>query len=80
MLYVHPAAQGRGYGRALLREGMDDLGRRGLLPAVVWVLHENPARDFYRRMGATYVMSQTIDLGAPLVEDAYQWASWPTHG
>jgi len=73
MLYVHPAAQGRGYGRDLLMKGLDDLDRHGLFPAVVWVLHDNPARAFYERMGARYVTNQVIELGAPLVEDAYRW-------
>lgn len=75
MLYVHPSAQGRGYGRALLRHGLTELARRGLIPVAVWVLHDNPARDFYAHMGAAYVTSQTIEIGTPLVEDAFGWVS-----
>lgn len=77
MLYVEPGQHGRGFGKKLLCRGLSDLAGRGLLPAVVWVLHDNPARSFYEHMGGQYLTRQDIEIGQPLVEDAYSFTAWP---
>ena len=77
MLYVEPGQHGRGFGKKLLCRGLSDLAGRGLLPAVVWVLHDNPARSFYEHMGGQYLTRQHIEIGQPLVEDAYSFTAWP---
>jgi ribosomal protein S18 acetylase RimI-like enzyme len=52
MLYVLPAAQRRGHGRALFERAAHDLAARRLYWLVVWVVKDNrAARAFYRRMG-----------------------------
>lgn len=53
-IYVDPAAQGMGIGRALLDAGMRGLAARGFAEAILWVFEANtPARGFYERMGWT---------------------------
>jgi ribosomal protein S18 acetylase RimI-like enzyme len=52
MLYVLPAGQRRGHGRALFESAAADLAARRLFWLVVWVVEDNrAARAFYRRMG-----------------------------
>lgn len=51
-LYLLPAWQGRGYGRALLQAGREALRAQGLSRHTLWVLAENrAARAFYERQG-----------------------------
>ena len=53
-IYVDPAAQGRGIGRALMDAAVRGLATRGFREAVLWVFEANaPARGFYERMGWT---------------------------
>ena len=51
-LYVSPAARGTGAGRALLRALAQLCVERGYARLDWWVLHWNPARDFYASIGA----------------------------
>lgn len=51
-LYVSPAGQGRGVGRALLWHAERHLARAGAARGTLWVFEENlPSRAFYRRCG-----------------------------
>ena len=51
-IYVDPAAQGRGVGRALLDAAVRGLAARGCDEAMLWVFEANAAaRGFYERMG-----------------------------
>jgi GNAT superfamily N-acetyltransferase len=52
-LYVRPEARGSGAGRALLSTLAGICLERGYARLEWWVLHWNPARDFYRAIGAT---------------------------
>jgi GNAT superfamily N-acetyltransferase len=52
-LYVRPGARGSGAGRALLAELARICVERGYGRLDWWVLHWNPARDFYAAIGAT---------------------------
>lgn len=52
MLYVLPAGQRRGHGRALFERAAVDLAAMRLYWLVVWVVEHNlAARAFYRRLG-----------------------------
>lgn len=52
-LYVRPNARGSGAGRALLAALAGVCVERGYQRLDWWVLHWNPARDFYHRIGAS---------------------------
>jgi GNAT superfamily N-acetyltransferase len=52
-LYVRPTARGRGAGRALLATLAGICQERGYRRLEWWVLHWNPAREFYDALGAT---------------------------
>ncbi len=78
-LYVQPDRQGEGIGRALLSVALARLARRDLMPALVWVLADNPARFFYERLGGKRAGERDDKLGdKPHREVAYGWSSVPT--
>ncbi len=52
-LFVRPDARGAGAGRALLSTLAGICVERGYARLEWWVLHWNPARDFYQAIGAT---------------------------
>src|SRR5207253_2709722 len=59
-IYVLPAHQGKGLGRALIRESARELARRGLDSLVIWVLRENEVgRGFYERLGGRAIARRT---------------------
>ena len=61
-IYVLPAHQGKGLGRALIRESARELARRGLHSLVIWVLRENAVgRGFYARLGGRAVHEKPLE-------------------
>jgi ribosomal protein S18 acetylase RimI-like enzyme len=62
-LYILPAHQKHGLGRALLRRAFEQLADGGLFPAVIWVLADNPACGFYRRVGGEEIGQKLIEIG-----------------
>ena len=73
-IYVLKAAQGRGLGLALTEAVAVSLLQLGCVSMLVWVLADNPAREFYAHLGGTVIREKTIDIGgAPLREVAYGW-------
>jgi len=74
-IYVLDTAQGRGFGRELVRSMVDRLRELGLTNMIVWVLRDNrPARDFYERLGGIYVRAQPITIGSATLEEvSYGW-------
>ncbi|TME59560.1 MAG: GNAT family N-acetyltransferase, partial [Chloroflexi bacterium] len=76
-IYVLPAAQGKGHGRALIRECARALASRGLSSLLIWVLRENQiGRGFYERLGGTAVREKQLEEfpGAEEhVEVGYGW-------
>ena len=74
-LYLLKEAQGRGIGKALLEAVMQALGQKGYASMLVWVLEENPAVQFYKRVGAQRVTSKEIEIGGvQLAEAALGWS------
>lgn len=70
-LYVHPDAQGRGAGRALLRHALahaDDFGGEGYV--AVTVLDGNPARTLYESEGFRLVETRRGTLAGNAAFDA----------
>ena len=76
-IYVVSRAQHLGHGRGLVRAVADALRDLGLSDMIVWALRENqPARDFYERLGGLYVRSQPITIGTATFEEvSYGWRS-----
>jgi GNAT superfamily N-acetyltransferase len=76
-IYVLPAAQGKGYGRALIRECARELAAGGMTSLLIWVLRENMiGRGFYERLRGTPVKEKPLEEfpGAEEhVEIAYGW-------
>ena len=61
-IYVLPAAQHRGHGRALVRESARELAARGMTSLLIWVLRENRiGRGFYERIGGTPVREKPLE-------------------
>ena len=77
-IYVLPAHQGKGLGRALIRESVRELAARGLTSLLIWVLRENQiGRAFYERLGGIPRREKPVDMrGIPegYFEVAYGWA------
>jgi ribosomal protein S18 acetylase RimI-like enzyme len=74
-LYVRDAFQGKGIGRALLREAAGELVERGLSPIVIWTLFNNPqSRGFYESLGGVVIGEKREPFeGYELHEVAYGW-------
>jgi GNAT superfamily N-acetyltransferase len=76
-IYVLPKVQGRGHGRALIRECAQELAAGGMTALLIWVLRENKiGRGFYERMGGTPVREKRLEEfpGAEdHIEIAYGW-------
>ena len=73
-IYVLAARQGSGAGRRLTETLEGVLRRQGFGRVLTWVLKDNPAVGFYRRLGGVWVAEKTIEIGGEmLVEVAYGW-------
>jgi GNAT superfamily N-acetyltransferase len=73
-IYILKAHQGRGVGRALVREVARHLVGIGLTTMIVWVLEQNPYRRFYEKQGGTATRRRVVPVaGVPLPEVGYGW-------
>jgi ribosomal protein S18 acetylase RimI-like enzyme len=77
-LYVAPDWQNQGIGRLLLRGLFERLVAQGCGSAIIWVLRDNPARFFYRRLGGSEVRRRVFAVGGTQIEAAgYAWRDLP---
>ncbi len=77
-LYVAPDWQNQGIGRRLLLALFARLVDLGYRSAVIWVLGDNPARFFYRRLGGRAVRRKMLHVGgATVAADGYGWRDLP---
>jgi ribosomal protein S18 acetylase RimI-like enzyme len=61
-IYVLPARQRKGHGRALIRECARELAVRGMTAILIWVLRENTiGRRFYERIGGAPVREKPLE-------------------
>ncbi|HTO31128.1 MAG TPA: GNAT family N-acetyltransferase [Pararhizobium sp.] len=73
-LYIRPAAQGIGLGKALVKAAATDCRNQGADGLFAWVLAENANRGFYEHLGATAAARSTIRVGSRDHEQvAYVW-------
>lgn len=75
-IYVDPAAQGLGLGRALVGAAGRAMRDRGGQGAILWVFEQNhAARRFYERLGGREVRKQVFHAfdGVEMVEVGYGW-------
>jgi ribosomal protein S18 acetylase RimI-like enzyme len=77
-LYIAPDWQNRGIGRRLLLALFARLVESGRNSAIVWVLHGNPGRFFYQRLGGRQVGRKIFAFGGTTIEaDSYGWPDLP---
>ena len=74
-IYIVAGSQRKGHGRELVRAVAAALREMGLRDMIVWVLRDNaPAREFYERLGGSYVRAQPITIGTTTLEEvSYGW-------
>lgn len=75
-LYLLKEAQGQGHGRGLMKRLTDYFQEEGYRSMLVWVLEDNPAVHFYKKMGGEFLMQDEIEIaGEPLQELCLEWRS-----
>jgi len=73
-IYLLSRYQGNGHGRDLIYKVMETFKNLGHDSFYLWVLRDNPTKNFYEKVGGTYLKSQPIDIGGvELIEDLYYW-------
>lgn len=73
-IYVADDWRGYGLGRSLVMRAVQALLEQGRPSMLIWALSENPACDFYRRLGGAKIAAQTVTIGQkPLEESAFGW-------
>ena len=79
-LYVAPDRQNQGIGRSLLRALFAGLVEQGHRSAIIWVLRENPARFFYRRLGGSEARRKLLPFnGTEVAASGYGWRNLPEY-
>lgn len=73
-IYLLDAYQGKGYGKALLKEFSQSMLGAGYESLLVWVLTHNPSRQFYIKHGADPIEAEKVTIGQGTYEEtAYGW-------
>lgn len=73
-IYLLKRSQGNGYGKELLESVKTVFKKLGHDSFYLWVLRDNPTKEFYEKSGGVYLKSQPIDIGGTeLIEDLYYW-------
>ena len=62
-LYILQNMQRRGIGKRLMLAAVKDLKNRGFDSMIVWVLANNAARRFYKKLGGEQVKTRSIVVG-----------------
>lgn len=73
-LYLLKDYQGKGIGSLLFGAVVSELRSKGMTSMMVWVLRDNPSREFYIHRDGMYIRSMEIEIGRKiLMEEAYGW-------
>ena len=73
-IYLLQEFRGQGIGTTLFRQIVDTLWKSGMANMMLWVLEENPYRDFYEGMGGSHFHTDTVSIGGrDFKELAFGW-------
>ncbi len=73
-LYLLKDYQGLGVGKNLLTQSFEKLKCQEYKSAYLWVLKDNPCKDFYIKSGGEYQRDTTIQIGEESYqEELYSW-------
>lgn len=73
-IYLLKDAQSKGYGRLLVNRFIEELKLTKYESMMLWVLKENPAINFYKKLGGEYITEKEIQIGEDrLIEIALGW-------
>ena len=73
-LYILQNMQRRGIGKQLMLAAVKELKSKNLDSMIVWVLADNPSRQFYKKLGGEQVQKRKITLGGSQFEEyGYGW-------
>lgn len=73
-IYLQQEEHKRGQGKKLFLESLEQLYRDGFYQMILWVLEENPTKQFYEVMGGRPVAEKWEEIGGKqLKEIAYGW-------
>lgn len=73
-LYLLLEHQRMGIGRMLVDASVEWMISQGMKSMLIWVLRENPSRNFYEALGGLPVGEKTITIGGvDLIDVAYGW-------
>lgn len=72
--YILEEHQNKGLGKKLLNKFFNDLKEKKHNSAYVWVLKDNPAVEFYKKMGAIEIKEEEIEIAKNKYKEvAYGW-------
>ncbi len=73
-IYLLKEAQQQGLGKQLFSAVAEDLQKNQLNKMLVWVLKDNPAVNFYLKLGGQLITEKPIEINQQtLIEQAYGW-------
>lgn len=70
-IYSYDRVHGQGIGKALFKSTVRNLAERGFKKMVVSVLSDNPAVEFYKRMGGKFIGEETIDIDNVKIQESF---------
>jgi GNAT superfamily N-acetyltransferase len=74
-IYLLASHQRKGIGRQFMQAIGEYLLQSNMQDMLVWVLKENPSREFYERLGGEPVASQLVTIGGVTFEETgYRWS------
>ena len=73
-IYILKQFQGQGVGRAIVTEVAKWLYSQGHRSMILWVLKDNPAKNFYEAMGGKYINTEKVEIGNAMLDElSYGW-------
>lgn len=74
-IYLLKQFQGNGIGKKLFDEVVIEMMQNEISSMLVWVLKDNPSKNFYIKQGAKLIKEEVIKIGnEKVIEEAYGWS------